>query len=184
MDKLDWRGSELRLLRRFGAGSGAGLIISRNRAVPLFSALVVLSQTELDPRIPTINDSSFTNVVVPKFVWILASREDINTVQSLMQGFYAEEKLHHDGVAASAALDLLFAGPNMGAIFLLQDTGGNSYGYFVLTIGFSLEYGGRYALLDELFVLPSARGQGAGKSALVAPKHGSHGVTSPSFALK
>jgi GNAT superfamily N-acetyltransferase len=108
------------------------------------------------------------NVADPKFVWLLASRENINTVQSLMQRFYAEEKLHYDGVAASAALDLLFAGPNMGAIFLLQDTGGNSHGYFVLTIGFSLEFGGRYALLDELFVLPSARGQGAGKSALVA----------------
>ncbi|WP_265593604.1 GNAT family N-acetyltransferase [Verrucomicrobium sp. BvORR034] len=144
------------------------LCVSRNRAVLLFSALVDPSQTELDLRIPTINDSSLMNVADPKFVWILASQEDINAVQSLMQSFYAEEKLPYDGVTASTALDLLLAGPNLGAIFLLQDPSGSSHGYFVLTIGFSLEFGGRFALLDELFVQPSARGVGAGKSALVA----------------
>ena len=39
-------------------------------------------------------------------------------------------------------------------------------GYVALTVGFSIEVGGFDAFVDELYVLPEARGQGAGREAL------------------
>ncbi len=106
------------------------------------------------------------NIADPNFAWVLASQEDITVVLALMQGFYAEENLHYNGAAASIAVSNLLADPGIGAVFLLRDSVGEPRGYFVVTLGYSLEFGGRYALLDELFLQPSARGQGAGKSAL------------------
>ena len=39
-------------------------------------------------------------------------------------------------------------------------------GYLALTRGFSLEQAGHYALLDELYIAPEARGRGLGAQAL------------------
>jgi len=39
-------------------------------------------------------------------------------------------------------------------------------GYAVLAMGFSLEQGGHFALLDELYLTPQGRGRGRGKQAL------------------
>ncbi len=39
-------------------------------------------------------------------------------------------------------------------------------GYLAVTFGFSLEYRGRAAFIDELFIRESSRGQGLGREAL------------------
>lgn len=54
---------------------------------------------------------------------------------------------------------------------------GTVAGYLLLCFGFSFEFGGRNAFLDELFVKEPFRGQGAGSQAVEfaiaeAPKHG------------
>ena len=66
---------------------------------------------------------------------------------------------------APAALDLLLADPSHGRCFLIRDAG-STIGYFVIGFGFSLEFGGRDAFLDELFIAPESRGAGIGKTAL------------------
>ena len=43
---------------------------------------------------------------------------------------------------------------------------GRPVGYVVLTLGFSVEAGGREGCLDELFVVPEARGRGVGRRVL------------------
>ncbi len=54
-------------------------------------------------------------------------------------------------------------------------------GYVVLTFGFSLEFHGRAALLDELYVREQFRGRGAGKASLqwieaICRREGVHAV--------
>jgi ribosomal protein S18 acetylase RimI-like enzyme len=44
--------------------------------------------------------------------------------------------------------------------------GGNLAGYIVLTLGYSLEFHGRDAFVDELFVLPEYRHRDVGTQAL------------------
>ncbi len=43
-------------------------------------------------------------------------------------------------------------------------------GYVVLTLGFSMEYGGLRGFVDDFFVRPAARGRGLGAAALETVK--------------
>jgi ribosomal protein S18 acetylase RimI-like enzyme len=51
--------------------------------------------------------------------------------------------------------------PSLGRIWLIYSDE-TAIGYVVLTFGFSLEYHGRDAFIDELFLLEAYRGQGIG----------------------
>lgn len=82
----------------------------------------------------------------------------------MMRQLYAGDGLPFPD-AAPDALRLLLRDPTWGRCMILCDQG-RSVGYFVLGFGFSLEFGGRDAFLDELYLLPEARGRGFGKAAL------------------
>jgi GNAT superfamily N-acetyltransferase len=91
--------------------------------------------------------------------------EDASTVVALMRDFYTEEHLvFDDSLTPRAAHDLLTQ-PQLGTIVLLSHAD-TVIGYFALTYGFSLEFHGRFALLDELYLIPSVRGRGWGRHAL------------------
>jgi GNAT superfamily N-acetyltransferase len=67
-----------------------------------------------------------------------------------------------------ASLDQLLASPAQGCILLISGSTGTICGYAIMAYGFSLEFGGRDAFLDELFIEEGYRGQGIGKAALHA----------------
>ena len=103
---------------------------------------------------------------------MVATAADRAAVGQWMQAFYAEGHLAY-GPATEAALEELLADPRLGMAVLIKRRGagrgdGEGVGYFVLTFLHSLERGGKMALLDELFLLPHARGQGIGKLAVKA----------------
>lgn len=75
-----------------------------------------------------------------------------------MQAFYAEEGLAYEAGRAEQALGLLLADPTLGRAWLVE----GGVGYVVVTAGFSLEFAGRFALLDEIYLVPEARGRGLG----------------------
>lgn len=91
--------------------------------------------------------------------------EDESTVVALMRDFYAEEHLAFDELITPRAVRELLAHPPLGTILLLTLSDA-VIGYLVVTFGFSLEFHGRYALLDELYLVPAFRGRGWGKHAL------------------
>jgi GNAT superfamily N-acetyltransferase len=95
----------------------------------------------------------------------IADPTSARTVLDLMERFYAEEGYPFDREKARAALEPFLATPVLGRAWLYRD-GDVAVGYFVLTLGWSLEYGGRDAFVDELFVSPSHRGRGLGRRAL------------------
>jgi GNAT superfamily N-acetyltransferase len=90
-----------------------------------------------------------------------ASAAQEETVLSLMVEFYALERLEYQEDAARAALRQLWADPRFGLVFLLY-LDDILAGYSVLTWGFSLEFGGRTALLDELYLRREFRDRGVG----------------------
>ena len=102
------------------------------------------------------------------FVWRQATLNDGPEILAWMGDFYAEERLEFDGATQGRALDALLADPALGAVFLLGADGedGEAAGYVVLTRGHSLEFGGRFYLLDELYVSPERRGRGLGEAAV------------------
>jgi ribosomal protein S18 acetylase RimI-like enzyme len=40
---------------------------------------------------------------------------------------------------------------------------GHAVGYVVITLGYSIEYGGRDAFIDDLYLVPEGRGRGLGR---------------------
>ena len=90
---------------------------------------------------------------------------DLSEALDLMRVFYAHEGFDFDPDASGRMLRHLLARPEVGAVFLVRD-GGRALGYLVLTRCYSLEFGGPFVLLDEIFVLPAAQGRGLGKRLL------------------
>jgi len=79
----------------------------------------------------------------------------------LVRGFYVYEKLVLDeGRYRELALELI-ANENLGRLLVIE-TENELIGYAVIGFGFSLEFGGRDALLDEFYLLEAHRGQGIG----------------------
>jgi GNAT superfamily N-acetyltransferase len=94
-----------------------------------------------------------------------ATLADIDLLLGWMQQLYATDHIVYDEQSARRALEELIGDSSLGqALLLVRD--GEPVGYMILTLGFSLEFGGRDAFIDELFVAPEHRGQGIGRQAL------------------
>lgn len=63
------------------------------------------------------------------------------------------------------ALRTLLTAPAAGTVHLIHQ-GERTIGYAILCYGFSVEYGGRDAILDEFYIVPELRGRGLGLQVL------------------
>ena len=79
----------------------------------------------------------------------------------LMTDFYRESAFSLQPGAAKAAFEQLLNDPTLGRIWICEQDG-EAIGYVVLTLGFSMEYGGRDAFVDNLFIRRGLRGKGMG----------------------
>lgn len=91
---------------------------------------------------------------------------ELPTLLPLMAAFYQHFGYAHDPATQQALAATFVAHPAWGTLYLLDDAG-QAVGYVALTYGFTFERGGRYALIDELYVADSARSQGVGRAALL-----------------
>lgn len=94
-----------------------------------------------------------------------ATASDCALLVGLMSEFYAESGYPLNRRRAEIAFSELLSDPGLGQVWLIQAEPG-PIGYVVLTLGYSMEYGGRDAFVDDLFIQPSFRGRGLGKLAL------------------
>lgn len=96
-----------------------------------------------------------------------ATLDDIHVLVDLMQEFYAQADYPLDRDWAAASFYAFLQDDSLGAIWIVfQDS--EPAGYVVLTIRFSMEYGGLDAFIDDLFIRPSYRRRGLGRAALRA----------------
>jgi ribosomal protein S18 acetylase RimI-like enzyme len=101
----------------------------------------------------------------------LAKSGDLDALLALQRTYYTEVGYAFDPARARAALATLLADPALGAVWIAEDAGA-AVAYAVLTLGYSLEYGGRDAFLDELYVAPAQRRRGLARAALAALEAG------------
>jgi GNAT superfamily N-acetyltransferase len=96
-----------------------------------------------------------------------AAATDIDLLLRLMQGLQQDDPwsvpFHEDKVRQ--IVRELLSDPHAGRVFLIF-SGERCVGYLVLSFDFSLEYGGKNAWIDELFVERESRGEGVGSKAL------------------
>ena len=96
----------------------------------------------------------------------LLSDHEISTLLEMMREFYAQQEMRFDGPAASDALARALSNPELAQIYLIF-RGTELAGYFALTFCFSLEFQGRFALLDEIYVREPFRRQKLGTAVVV-----------------
>jgi ribosomal protein S18 acetylase RimI-like enzyme len=94
-----------------------------------------------------------------------ASAADLPVLLDLMRGYYRDDGLAFDEQRSGGAMMRLLAEPQWGRVWLLEEEAA-VVGYLALCIGFSLEFGGNDAFIDELFVLPGHRGRGHARALL------------------
>jgi GNAT superfamily N-acetyltransferase len=95
----------------------------------------------------------------------LATENDAGGLLEMMREYYAFDGHAFDPERAQVALLAFLREPTFGRAWLICDDA-TPVGYIVLTLGYSLEYLGRDAFIDEFYLRESHRGKGWGKCAL------------------
>jgi GNAT superfamily N-acetyltransferase len=88
----------------------------------------------------------------------------------MMGSLYSEAGATHDRERARRAAEGLMADPELGGVWLIhmddEQLECEAVGYLCVTLCYSLEFDGRFALLDELYVKEAWRGKGIGTQAI------------------
>ncbi len=95
----------------------------------------------------------------------IAEKSDTETLVEFIREFYEFEHLKFDESIVRTALAKILDDDSLGRVWLIQH-GDEAIGYVVLTFGYSLEFRGRDAFIDELYIRESYRGQGVGMSVI------------------
>ena len=98
-------------------------------------------------------------------IFKLVDHADVDILLDLAREYYAFDGHTYDREIVRAALEGLMRKPAFGRIWLICD-GALPIGYVILTIGYSIEYHGHDAFVDELYLRESHRGRGWGRAAL------------------
>lgn len=95
----------------------------------------------------------------------VAAIADLAILLELVQEFHKCEKLPFDKNIDSDVLRHFLADESLGKAYLVEQEN-EVIGYIILTLGYSLEYRGRDAFIDELYIRPTHRGKGIGTQTL------------------
>jgi GNAT superfamily N-acetyltransferase len=91
-----------------------------------------------------------------------AQPEDRNEVNALVRAFHAEDGHPISERGLTAVRVMLEPDSLQGSIMLLK-AAEQPGGYGALCLGFSIEYEGREAFIDDLYIVPALRGHGYGR---------------------
>jgi GNAT superfamily N-acetyltransferase len=86
---------------------------------------------------------------------------DADTVVRLARAFHQEDSHPLSPAGVAALLQMLKPGFGEGEVFLAAFDG-EICGYGILCYGYSIEYAGRDAFLDDVYILPAFRSRGFG----------------------
>ncbi len=95
----------------------------------------------------------------------IARQGDISAILAMMQDFYAIDDYPFDEKNSLNNLELFIMNEHLGRFWLIKKDK-KIIGYLILTFGFSFEFGGRDAFVDELFIKKEFRGKGVGQQCM------------------
>jgi ribosomal protein S18 acetylase RimI-like enzyme len=94
-----------------------------------------------------------------------ATSADVDAIVAHVRDYYAADGYAFDAGLARRALKSIVGDPTRGRLWVADDAGA-VVGYLAIGFGWSLEYQGRDAFVDELYLAPSHRGRGLGRVAM------------------
>jgi len=91
---------------------------------------------------------------------------DMGTVLELVRAYCEFDGIHFERQRMQRGLVELLTTPALGGAWLIREDQ-SVLGYFVLTFGFDLEFGGRQAAVTEFYLAPNHRRRGVGSRTLL-----------------
>jgi ribosomal protein S18 acetylase RimI-like enzyme len=89
-------------------------------------------------------------------------REDeVDALVAMVHAHHAGDEYPHSPYF-EAAIAQIARGEPMARVWMVRHAD-TTVGYVVLTLGYSIEYGGRDGFIDDLYLTPEARGRGWGR---------------------
>jgi ribosomal protein S18 acetylase RimI-like enzyme len=95
----------------------------------------------------------------------LANSETIPNVLEMMEDFYSLDDYPFDNEKNEKNLKVFISNPELGRLWLIKFEN-QIVGYICLTFGFSFEFGGRDAFIDEFFIKAEFRNMGIGQQTM------------------
>ncbi len=96
----------------------------------------------------------------------LAKPEDLDRLMTLVAAFHAEMAIDSTEESRENALAPLLDGIPLGCVYLIGPARA-PLGYIVLTFGWSVEFGGMDAFVDEIYIRPAVRKRGIASEVLI-----------------
>lgn len=90
---------------------------------------------------------------------------NLQQLLAFMREFYAHQSMPWREGETRRAVGELLANPTHGSAWFIA-AAGEAIGYVMLTLAFSVEFGGTFALLDELYIREPWTGKGIGHSSI------------------
>lgn len=100
-----------------------------------------------------------------KITFKTATNSDRDLLLTLTKEFYQIEHLTYNVEVLNKCFDEIFTNDNLATIWIIY-ADREPAGYLVLTFGYSLEFHGKDALIDEFYIRETYRSQGIGKQTL------------------
>jgi GNAT superfamily N-acetyltransferase len=95
----------------------------------------------------------------------LAVESDMDALLPLVRAFHRHEDISMNEEDRVSVMRRLLADPTWGRLWLIFD-GADLAGYIAICTGFSIEFRGNDAFVDEFYIRPESRGRGLGTMAL------------------
>lgn len=102
---------------------------------------------------------------MPSPILLVADRSHLDRLLPLVRDYHVFEMIERTDDERRASLYPLLGENPFGRIWLIQEAG-EPVGYVALCFGYSIEFGGRDAFVDEFFLTARARGRGLGRQVL------------------
>lgn len=93
-----------------------------------------------------------------------ATADDAPALLQMCRDFHIEDGSPLDE-AGEATITHVAQGEPMAPAYILEENG-TLAGFFILTLGYSVENGGTDGFIDDIYLLPELRGQGLGRKAV------------------
>lgn len=100
-------------------------------------------------------------------VLTLAGPDHLDRLAALVEAFHIEADISSTPEQRMAGIAPLLDGIPHGCAYLIGPPRA-PIGYVVITFGWSVEFGGLDAIIDELYIRPGVRGRGIASEALIA----------------
>ena len=97
--------------------------------------------------------------------FLVATVDDVAVALTLIRAYYEHDGIAFEREAIERGLRQLIREPSIGGIWLIR-RGEQLCGYFVLTYGFDLEFGGMQATMTDLYLVPRHRRSGVGRATI------------------